>query len=258
MKAMILAAGLGTRLRPITDTRPKALVEVLGRPLLAWVIDRLAGFGFRDIIVNAHYLVDQIVEFAAEYPKESGIEGLRLTVSREEDLLGTGGALKHAAWFFDDEPFLLHNADVISDLDLAGLMARHRDSQSLATLAVKTRETKRFLLFDGGVDLCGWQRSDPPETRMVKSPANTPEPFPFMCVQAISPGLFDHMPDQEPFSLIDLYLRAVGEGGSVNSYVAQEAKWMDVGRLEQLGQVAGYFGGEYFESVTAGKRKARV
>src|SRR5436309_7396949 len=138
MKAMILAAGLGTRLQPLTQTRPKALVEIAGMPLLAWVIARLAQHGFTEIVVNAYHLADQIAAFLDEYQRQPDHAGVSLAVSKETDLLGTGGGLQKAAWFLDDgQPFLVHNVDVLTDLDLNCLMEAHRDSGAIATLAVQ-------------------------------------------------------------------------------------------------------------------------
>ena len=250
MKAMILAAGLGTRLRPLTDTIPKALVEVRGRPLLAWVIDRLAQYGFTDIIVNAYYLADQIEAFVDRYPEETGIDGLRLVVSREEKLLGTGGGVQHASWFFDDgEPFLVHNTDIITDLDLNRLMKAHQQSEALATLAVKIRETKRFLLFDEAHTLCGWQSTDPPKTRMVRPTTGAVTPLPFMAVQVLSPEIFQHMNATAPFSILDVYLELAAGGDVIGAYRDDEARWMDVGRIAHLTQAVTYFGTDYFDRL---------
>src|ERR1700732_1635126 len=153
MKAMVLAAGLGTRLRPLTDDRPKALVEVGGRTLLEITLSRLRTFGIHDVIVNVHHFADEVISFLAERQNF----GVRIEVSREDLLLDTGGGLKRAGWFFlehsappakpEEEPFLLHNVDVVSTIDLERMAQFHRDNQALATLAVPQRETSRYLLF---------------------------------------------------------------------------------------------------------------
>src|ERR1700716_558775 len=148
MKAMVLAAGLGTRLRPLTNGRPKALVEIAGRTLLEITLARLRAFGIREVIVNVHHFADQVVE----YLKANANFGMRIEVSREDVLLDTGGGLKKAAWFFledsttSDDPFLLHNVDVISTIDLGLMMQFHTENHALATLAVQNRETSRYLL----------------------------------------------------------------------------------------------------------------
>src|SRR3981081_2454588 len=157
MKAMILAAGLGTRLRPLTDTCPKALVEIAGRTLLEITLTRLRAFGIREVIINVHPLADRVID----YLKSNKNFGMRLEISREEVLLDTGGGLKKAAWFFLensrrlDEPFLLHNVDVISTIDLARMLQFHTESHALATLAVQDREPSRYLLFNEHLQLCG-------------------------------------------------------------------------------------------------------
>src|SRR5438270_9414221 len=157
MKAMILAAGLGTRLRPLTNSRPKALVEIAGRTLLEITLTRFRAFGIREVIVNVHHLADQIVE----YLKTNANFGMRIEISREQILLDTGGGLKKAAWFFlehqtsTDEPFLLHNVDVISSVDLASMVLAHKAHKALETLTVQKRESSRQLLFDEDGQLCG-------------------------------------------------------------------------------------------------------
>src|SRR6266478_2496911 len=149
MKAMVLAAGLGTRLRPLTDNRPKALVEINGRTLLEITLSRLRAFGVREVIINVHHFANMILD----YLKANDNFGMRVEISREEALLDTGGGLKKAAWFFLedpsrlDEPFILHNVDVISNIDLSRMLQFHNENHALATLAVQSRETSRPLLF---------------------------------------------------------------------------------------------------------------
>src|SRR6202047_3366769 len=157
MKAMVLAAGLGTRLRPLTDHRPKALVEVAGRTLLDITLTRLRGFGIREVIVNVHHFADMVLEYLNAHDNF----GMRIEISREDVLLDTGGGLKKAGYFFrddsrrPDEPFILHNVDVISTIDLRRMAQFHTDNQALATLAVQDRKTSRYLLFDEQLRLCG-------------------------------------------------------------------------------------------------------
>src|SRR5262250_693904 len=157
MRAMVLAAGLGTRLRPLTDDRPKALVEVAGRTMLDLTLARLRGIGISEVIVNVHHFADKVVEYLQAHQNF----GMRVEISREEKLLDTGGGLKKAAWFFlegsksSDEPFILHNVDVISTMDLRRLAQFHGERQALATLAVQSRETSRYLLFGAEDQLCG-------------------------------------------------------------------------------------------------------
>src|SRR5713101_2192346 len=157
MKAMILAAGIGTRLRPLTDNRPKALVEVSGRTLLEITLMRLRAFDVREVIVNVHHFADQVIE----YLRANHGFGMRIEISREDILLDTGGGLKKAAWFLGedaasrDQSFILHNVDVISTIDLVKMVEAHEASGALATLAVQKRESSRQLLFDEQLQLCG-------------------------------------------------------------------------------------------------------
>ncbi|PYU50500.1 MAG: nucleotidyltransferase [Acidobacteria bacterium] len=157
MKAMVLAAGLGTRLRPLTDNRPKALVEVGGRALLEITLSRLRTFGISEVIVNVHHFADMVID----YLKSKKNLGMRIEVSREDVLLDTGGGLKKAAWFFLedpsrlDEPFLLHNVDVISTIDFHRMLQVHTESHALATLAVQARQSSRLLLFNNQLQLRG-------------------------------------------------------------------------------------------------------
>ena len=177
MKAMILAAGLGTRLRPLTNTRPKALVEVSGRTLVEITLVRLSSFGIRDFIINVHHFPDMILE----YLRAHNNFGLHIEISREEHLLDTGGGLKKASWFFlqdskhSEEPFILHNVDVISTIDLRRMAQFHNENQALATLAVQHRKSSRELLFDGNLQLCGRRASFDQEPELLRGhPANTP------------------------------------------------------------------------------------
>ena len=169
MKAMILAAGLGTRLRPLTDNRPKALVELSGRALLEITLSRLRTFGVTEVIVNVHHFADQVID----YLKSHNNFNMRIEISREDVLLDTGGGLKKAAWFFLedssrlDEPFLLHNVDVISAIDLRAMLQFHTENQALATLAVQSRQTSRPLLFDDHLQLRG---------RRIEGRSFTPSP----------------------------------------------------------------------------------
>ena len=154
---MILAAGLGTRLRPLTDDRPKALVEINGRTLLEIALSRLRSFGVSEVIINVHHLAGMIVD----YLKANDNFGMNIEVSREEELLDTGGGLKKAAYFFTRdssvpcEPFIVHNVDVLSTIDLKRMLQFHTENQALATLAVQDRLTSRYLLFDNRFQLCG-------------------------------------------------------------------------------------------------------
>jgi NDP-sugar pyrophosphorylase family protein len=239
MKAMILAAGLGTRLRPLTNDRPKALVELSGRTLLEITLARLRAFGIREVIINVHHFADSVVE----YLKAHDDFGMRVEVSREEILLDTGGGLKKAAWFFlkdssgTDEPFLLHNVDVISNIDFAEMVQTHKANHALATLAVQKRESSRQLLFDEHLQLCGRRAGRDREPEIVRQ-APLLEQLAFSGIHVISPRLLSMLTEDGIFSIVTSYLRLAGGGQKVEAFRADEYYWRDLGRLEDLNQAA--------------------
>lgn len=238
MKAMILAAGLGTRLRPLTNDRPKALVEVAGHTLLEISLRRLASFGIREVIVNVHHFADMV----ADYLKKNDNFGMYVEISREDDLLlDTGGGLKKAAWFFlqdrqSGEPFLLHNVDVISRIDFARMVQFHRDNNALATLAVQNRKTSRYLLFNERNQLCGRQ-TEANAAEMVR-PAPRPTALAFSGIHVISPHLLSLITEQGVFSIITTYLRLAAEGYGILGFPVDEYYWRDLGKPENLTQAA--------------------
>jgi NDP-sugar pyrophosphorylase family protein len=232
MKAMVFAAGRGTRLKPLTDTRPKALVEVDGVPLLEIVLRRLAAAGTREVIVNTHHFADQVHKFIDAHGAEHF--GLwRIAVSEERELLDTGGGLKKAAWFFEETtPFLAHNVDVLSDVDLAAFMTTHTESGALATLAVMPRETARPLLFDEKGRLVG--RGTPESPKLVRTAEGGPDSLGFCGIHAISPEIFSMIKEHGAFSIIDAYLRLAAQGAKIIAGRIDGAKWRDCGRREDL------------------------
>ncbi len=238
MKAMILAAGLGTRLRPLTSDRPKALVEVAGRTLLEITVARLRQFGVDQIIINVHYFADKVIE----YLQSKNDFGIRIEVSREESLLDTGGGLKKAAWFFLEdgsaaEPFLVHNVDIISDIDLMQLFERHQQSAALATLAVQQRETSRYLIFDEQMRLCGRRFVKENKTEIVRAAAQNRE-MAFTGIHVISPRLLSMMKEEGVFSILQTYLRLAGEGEKVVGANVEGAYWRDLGTPEKVARAA--------------------
>lgn len=230
MRAMIFAAGLGTRLQPLTDTRPKALVEIQGKPLLRYAIEKLAAAGFSDIIVNVHHFADQIVR----YLKDNKNFGLNIAVSDEQaELLNTGGGLKKASWFFKgDEPFLVFNVDIISDIDLQDLYRYHVNSNALATLSVMERKTSRYLLFSDSNVLCGWQNVSNDELRMVRQ-TNRYKQYAFSGIHVINPSFFTHLTHDGAFSIIDAYLD-LAVNHKISSYNHTGTKWCDLGKIAEL------------------------
>jgi NDP-sugar pyrophosphorylase family protein len=237
MKAMVLAAGLGTRLRPLTDDRPKALVGVAGRTLLEITLTRLRSFGIREVIVNVHHFADLVLG----YLKANDNFGMRIEISREDVLLDTGGGLKKAGRFFRedsgalDEPFILHNVDVISTIDLQRMVRAHTEAKALATLAVQDRETSRYLLFDEKLRLCGRRSGRDGELELVR-PSPQMQALAFGGIHVISPGLIPKMVEEGTFSIIKSYLRLAGQGENIIAFRADQYYWRDLGRLEDLRQ----------------------
>ncbi|MGA7559246.1 MAG: nucleotidyltransferase family protein [Terriglobales bacterium] len=242
MKAMVLAAGLGTRLRPLTDDRPKALVEIDGRTLLEITLSCLRRFGVCEVIINVHHFADMIVE----YLKANNNFDMRIEISPEDALLDTGGGLKKAAYFFlqdsadafshPEEPFIVHNVDVLSTIDLRRMVQFHTDRQALATLAVQDRETSRHLLFDDQLQLCGRRiGSDPPE---LVCGLQSAQALAFSGIHVVSPRLLAMLSEEGAFSIIESYLRLAGAGEKIIAFRADEYYWRDLGRPENVAQAA--------------------
>jgi NDP-sugar pyrophosphorylase family protein len=238
MRAMVLAAGLGTRLRPLTDDRPKALVEVAGQTMLELTLRRLASFDIQEVIVNVHHFAELVLE----YLRKNGNFGMQIEVSREDVLLDTGGGLKKAAWFFQTvgsshDPFVLHNVDVLSTIDLHKMLALHNDSGALSTLAVRERETSRYLLFDEENQLCG-RRAGRVQSDEVVRQAETMRGLAFSGIHVISPRLLAMMSEEGIFSIIDTYLRLAAQGENIQAFRADEYYWRDLGKPENVAQAA--------------------
>ena len=239
----MLAAGAGTRLRPLTDRLPKALIEVAGRPLLAHVLDRLVEAGATRIIVNCHYHEHQIRSFLGSYAPG----GVDIVVSPEPDgPYDTGGGLFRAARLFQEKaPFLLHNVDVLSKIPLDGLLAAHRAERNsagdrfIASLAVQARDANRQLLFDAE-GLLGWENRGNDgavlETRRVREPIGELTRWSFTGIHALEPDVF-HLHDRSgSFSIITLYLELAAQGSVIRPIDMSGFPWIDVGTHERLVQ----------------------
>lgn len=242
MKAMILAAGMGTRLRPLTDDRPKALVEVAGRPMLEIVLRRLHAAGVREAIINTHHFARMI----SEYLEANRNFGMRIEISREDELLDSGGGLKKAAWFFleksvaKQEPFILHNVDVISNIDLERMLRFHVEQNALATLAVQARVTSRPLLFDANGQFRGRgvAHTRPAEDGNRAQPgADTGlanEQLAFTGIHILSPRIFQEIEEEGAFSIITTYVRLAAREERIMGFRADEYYWRDLGRPESV------------------------
>ena len=239
MKAMIFAAGLGTRLKPFTENHPKALLPLAGKTLLQWQIERLKDAGITDIVVNIHHFGQQIID----YLEQNDHFGCRVLISDERDqLLETGGGLlKAAALLGEDEPILVCNVDILSNIDLHKLIAVHR-MDDLATVVVSSRETQRYLLFAGSGELHGWMNRQTGEYRPASAATEDLVPMAFSGMQIVSPAFFNELRQTQrekgdKFSLIDAYLSVIARhAGVIRAFVPLYYRMMDVGKIDQLGE----------------------
>ena len=228
---MIFAAGLGTRLKPLTDTMPKALVPVDGTPLLKILLDKLILSGYTEVVINIHHFGQQIIDYINQNSFDIGI-----SISDERGkLLDTGGGIKKASHFFtDDQPFLVHNVDILSNVDLFQFYEEHRNFD--ATLLVSRRETSRYLLFNENNKLVGWTNV---QTGEVKSPfpdlnVNECRKYAFAGIHVFSPRLFPLMQNfGDKFSIIDFYL-SVARKANIRCFLKEDLKLIDVGKIDTL------------------------
>lgn len=233
MNAFIFAAGLGTRLKPLTDTMPKALVPVAGKPLLAHVIEKLKAVGCKKIVINIHHFGEMIID----YVKSQNNFGVEILFSDERQmLLETGGAIKHAVDLLGDEPFLIHNVDIMSNVDLRALWSEHINSGSAATLLVSKRNSSRALLFNEDGNLTAWTNKN---TGEVKTPYENVdiaclEELAFSGIHVFSPSLFKYFGAYpEKFSIIDFYLNTC-KAEKIKAFTQEGLQLLDVGKLDSL------------------------
>jgi NDP-sugar pyrophosphorylase family protein len=232
MKAMIFAAGLGTRLKPLTDSIPKALVEIGGKTFIEIVIDKLKKAGVTEMVVNVHHFAGLI----ADYLKSNGNFGVDISISDESSqLLDTGGGLKKAAHLLrSNEPIIVHNVDVLSSLDLADVVAFHKKENALATIVARDRQTQRFFLFDRNRQLVGWENRKTGEIKMVAGQKNeNATPLAFSGIQIISPELLGLLEEEGKFSIVGSYLR-LAANYKIVAYHDSSPFWMDIGKPEEL------------------------
>jgi len=238
MNALIFAAGLGTRLHPLTDTMPKALLPLAGKTLLEYQVDQLRQAGIKNIVINVHHFADDIVR----YVREHNDFGCSISFSDErEQLLETGGGLRHARWLLQkaEEPILACNVDILSDISVDSVIASY-DSKTLGMLVVSERITSRYLLFDNHGYLRGWTNQQVGQVRPAGLLVSGLRPLAFSGMQVLSPQMFsilEKVADElgDKFSMIDAYLYVLEHGlGSFQAYVPAEYRMMDVGKIEQL------------------------
>lgn len=227
---MILAAGRGTRLKPFTDEHPKALAVVNNKTLLQRNIEYLASFGITDVIINVHHFPEQIIDFV----KVNSGFGSKVTISDEgEEVLETGGGLVKARTFFnDDEPFVLMNVDILTDLNLRRMVKQHKSSKALATLAVTQRKTNRYFLFDDLETLCGWKNVKTGEQKISKESGKYFEKA-FSGIHVISPAIFPLIKLEGKFSMVDVYLQLC-KTNCIMGFDHSTSKFIDVGKPESV------------------------
>ena len=231
MKAMVFAAGLGTRLGSYTQHTPKALVEVAGKPMLAHVVERLKQAGVTSIIINLHHFADKIKAWVAA---ENNF-GIEIKFSDETaQLLDTGGGLLKARWFFDDgQPFVVHNVDVLSNINIREMLQQHNVSQALATLFVQNRKSTRYLLFDAAMLLRGRHDTRNNETTFSTDRQSNLHQLAFNGIHIINPAIFDHFAQSGTFSIIQTYLSLAGNH-TIKGFRDDEAVYLDIGKPEAL------------------------
>jgi N-acetyl-alpha-D-muramate 1-phosphate uridylyltransferase len=228
MQAMILAAGLGTRLKPITESIPKALVEVNGKTLLEIAIRNLIENDFRKIIINVHHFADKVKDYLSRNTFAADI-----IVSDESGLLlDTGGGIKFANNYFDDSPLLVHNVDIISNLNLREFYQYHLSDDAIASLVVSKRISNRYLLFNDNNTLCGWEDVKNNEKIIVREKDNLYR-FAFNGIHILNPQIIHQFPDEKVFSVIKAYLK-LAETEEIQGYICNDIKWIDVGKIDSL------------------------
>ena len=231
MQAMIFAAGLGTRLKDETADKPKALVEVGGKPLLQRAIEKLSTEGVTRIVVNVHHFAPQVIDFI-----QSKDWGVPVLISDESDkLLETGGGLKFASHLFSpDEPILIYNVDILSNLNLRDVIAEHTKTNAIATLVVRQRETQRYFKFDSEHNLVGWINKKTGETKTSRSENfQEADEMAFSGIHIVEPEIFDFMPEEDRFSIVQVYLE-LAKTKNIKGYFDNSDLWMDVGKPAQL------------------------
>ncbi|MEO6838445.1 MAG: sugar phosphate nucleotidyltransferase [Ginsengibacter sp.] len=231
MKAMILAAGLGTRLKPFTDNHPKALAIVNGKTILQRNIEYLASFGIKEVIINVHHFADQIIDLVK---KNKGF-GSEISFSDEtSEVLETGGGIKKAEWFLkeDKEPFVVINVDILTDMNLKEMIQQHKKNNPLATLAVTTRHTSRYFLFDELDHLCGWKNEKTGERKISREGGKYIQKA-FSGIHIISPKIFSLIKRKGKFSMVDIYLE-LSETNKIEFFDHSNSRFVDVGKHESI------------------------
>jgi N-acetyl-alpha-D-muramate 1-phosphate uridylyltransferase len=237
MKAMIFAAGLGTRFKPWTDKHPKALAFINGKSLLQRNIEYLQQYGISDLIINVHHFASQITEAL----ERNNNWGSKVMISDEsnDEVLETGGGLLKAKWFFDDGAFAVVNADILTDLDLSAMISYHNFHKPIATLAVTNRKTSRYFLFDENDELCGWVNTKTGEEKISRKKNGLIQKA-FSGIHIIDPQIFSFIKQQGKFSIVDTYLD-IAKTGTIKGFEHSESKLVDVGKPEAVAEAEKLF-----------------
>ncbi len=234
MQAMLFAAGLGTRLQPLTNNKPKALVEINGKSLLQRSLENLKAQGVSDVVINVHHFSDQLLNFLKRHKHFA----MNIKISDESDeLLDTGGGILNAKPLFNpEEPILILNVDVLTNLAFHEVLRFHQQEKALATLVVRNRETSRYLLFDSKQQLTGWKNIQTDATKISRPDEfQQSTPYAFSGIQIIQPELLNQIREEGKFSIIDLYLR-LAKTEIIKAFVDEKSVWMDLGKYEQVGE----------------------
>lgn len=234
MKVMIFAAGLGTRLKPLTDNKPKALVELKGKPLLEHLIINLKNQGFDDFVINIHHFADQIETFL----KKNKNFNVNIEISDErERLLDTGGALLKAEYFLkDSDIFIIYNVDIFCDINLQELINEHKKNKAIATLVVQNRDSSRKLLFDEENYLCQWKDIRTNTRKEARDPVGLLTEWSFSGIHIINSSIFKFITEKGKFSIIDLYLR-LAENHKISALNTKRSYWYDLGKPETISEL---------------------
>jgi NDP-sugar pyrophosphorylase family protein len=231
MRAIIFAAGMGTRLKPFTESHPKALFPLNGKPLLWYAINKLKEAGASSLVINVHHFASQIVEYL-----QNNDLGIPIHISDETtELLDTGGALlKAKEWLNHNEPIIAYNADILSSVNLTEALECHQKAEVLATLIVRKRETTRYFLFDPSMHLCGWRNTSTGEEILSNNSMNDLDQWAFSGIQILSPTIFNHITETGKFSVTPLYLR-LAQSQKIVGYPDSSDFWLDLGKPGQVG-----------------------
>ncbi len=240
MKALIFAAGLGTRLYPLTKHKPKALVQLNGKPMLEHVITRLQIFGIQDFVINVHHFADKIIDFLSAHQNFGA--NIRISDERDELLETGGGLLKARKLLEDSEDFIIHNADILTDIDFGKLIAAHQKSQALATLCVQNRASSRKFAFDKNGQVCGWKNMQTGEEIISRKLNYKPDYMAFTGVHVVNSRIFDLIKQSGKFSITPEYLR-LAKSQVIKAHNTDANYWFDVGKIENLKKAESFLTG---------------